>query len=83
MAALKRYKRMKRWQRVRTMTAKELAELLSGCADYCQAARCGSSYCPETSCDGCIAKWLDEDIEVEVKTRGLRALWEKIRREKA
>ena len=82
MAELKKYKRMKRWRHVQTMTAWELTELLNNCADSCQAAREGSSYCPETSCEGCITKWLDEDIVVEVKAKGLRAMWEKMRREK-
>ena len=60
---------MQRLNYIRGLDVHGMAELMDGCTDYCEKAKAGIAQCTETSCVGCIEKWLNEPICVPVILR--------------
>ena len=60
---------MQRLNYIRGLDAHDMAEMMDGCADYCERHKAGAVQCTETSCVGCIEKWLNEMICVPVIVR--------------
>ena len=57
---------MRRLNYIRGLDVHDIAELMDGCTDYCEKHKAGAVQCTETSCVGCIEKWLTEMICVPV-----------------
>lgn len=64
------YVPMLRLNYIKGLDARGMAEILDGCTDYCEKYKAGTVSCTETSCIGCIEKWLNEEIDVPVTLAG-------------
>ena len=60
---------MQRLNYIRGLDVHGIAELMDGCTEYCGKHMEGAVQCTETSCVGCIEKWLTEMICVPVIVR--------------
>lgn len=49
--------------RIRKMSAEELADVLNSMLDYCPAATDGKVYCDKTDCKPCIVTWLNAGVK--------------------
>lgn len=49
--------------RIRKMSAEELAEVFNRITDYCPAYQGGSVFCDKVDCKPCIVGWLNAEVK--------------------